>query len=93
MLATSKFNPPILEDGPGALGIAACIAFSPLLGPWYHKMGTNENELVKSLPGDDQAPHTNQETTRLIICYRQAYERTFGHVLICSGCSVTPPAS
>ena len=65
-MTEKNYNPTLLEEGFGALAIAACIVFSPLLRPWYRKWGATEAELVKPLPGDDKVPNPNQETTRAI---------------------------
>jgi hypothetical protein len=69
-----RFNPSIIEEGLGAVAIAACIVGSPLLRPWYRKWGATEAELKMSLPGDDLVPHPRLETTRAITIQAPAAE-------------------
>ena len=68
-MADQRFNPTIIQEGLGAVTIAACIVGSPLLRPWYRKWGATEAELKLSLPGDELVPGPRLETTRAIsIC-------------------------
>ena len=66
IIANSKFNPTIIEEGLGAVAIATTVLASPLLRPWYSKWGATESEVEKRLPGDEQVPHPNLENTRAI---------------------------
>jgi len=65
-MTTSKFNPTLVEEGLGAAAIAVTVLFSPLLRPWYSKWGASKAELEKSLPGDEQVPDPNLQSTRAI---------------------------
>ena len=65
-MADGKFNPSIVEEGLGALAIAGSILTSPLTRPWYSKWGATEAEVSMSLPGDDQVPDPELESTRAI---------------------------
>jgi hypothetical protein len=65
-LANNRFNPTLIEEGLGALAIPFCVLFSPLLRPWYSKWGATDEEVKKSLPGDEQVANPNMENTRAI---------------------------
>jgi hypothetical protein len=65
-METRNFNPTVIEEGLGALLIGACIAFRPLLRPWYSRWGAADDEVEKPLPGDDHVPQPNLQTTRAI---------------------------
>jgi hypothetical protein len=65
-MANTKFNPTIIEEGLGAVAIAATIVSSPLSRPWYSKWGATETEVNSSLPGDDQVPNPVLVSTRAI---------------------------
>jgi len=65
-MSNSKFNPTIIEEGLGAVAIAATIISSPLSRPWYSKWGATETEVKMSLPGDDQVPNPVLVSTRAI---------------------------
>jgi hypothetical protein len=65
-MTTNNFNPSIIEEGLGAAAIAGAILTSPLLRPWYSTWGASEAEVKKRLPGDDQVPDPNLESTRAI---------------------------
>jgi len=65
-MAGKTFNPTIIEEGLGAVSIAATIVISPLLRPWYRQWGATDEEVNISLPGDDLVPHPNLEATRAI---------------------------
>ena len=65
-MENGKFNPTIIEEGLGAVAIAATIVSSPLSRPWYSKWGATESEVNMSLPGDDQVPKPVLESTRAI---------------------------
>ena len=61
-----RFNPSIIEEGLGALAIAASILSSPLSRPWYSKWGATETEVSMSLPGDDPVTAPILTSTRAI---------------------------
>ena len=65
-MARNGYNPAIIEEVIGALAIAGCIITSPLIRSWYGSWGTTEEEVKKSLPGDEQVAHPNLESTRAI---------------------------
>lgn len=65
-MAKSKFNPTIIEESLGAVAIAGTILASPFLRPWYSRWGATEAEVKKRLPGDEQVPQPNLESTRAI---------------------------
>jgi hypothetical protein len=73
-MADNRFNPTIIEEGLGAVSIAACIMASPVFRPWYRKWGATEAEVKMSLPGDDLVPHPKLETTRAITIQAPAAE-------------------
>jgi hypothetical protein len=60
------FNPTLLEEGLGALSIAATIITSPLSRPWYSKWGATETEENLSLPGDELVPDPVLTANRVI---------------------------
>ncbi|MFL7892789.1 MAG: hypothetical protein ACK2UM_10190 [Anaerolineales bacterium] len=60
------YNPTIVEEGLGALAIAASIVSSPIIRPWYSKWGATKSEVSISLPGDDLVPNPVLESTRAI---------------------------
>jgi hypothetical protein len=63
-----------MEEGLGAVAIAACIVTSPILRPWYRKWGASAAEVNKSLPGDDLVPQPRLECTRAITIRAPAAE-------------------
>lgn len=65
-MADKSFNPTIIQEGLGAVGIAVTIVTSPLLRPWYRKWGATEAEEKMSLPGDDLVSTPKIEATRAI---------------------------
>jgi hypothetical protein len=65
-MTNSKFNPTLVEEGLGAVAIAACVVASPLLRPWYSKWGATKAEVSMSLPGDEMVPNPKVENTRAI---------------------------
>lgn len=65
-MANTQFNPTIIEEGLGAVAIAATIVSSPLSRPWYSKWGASGDEVEMSLPGDDQVPNPVLVSTRAI---------------------------
>ena len=73
-MTDKKFNPGIIEEGFGAIAIAASIVTSPLTRPWYSKWGATETEVNMSLPGDDIVPKPALETTRAITIQAPASE-------------------
>ena len=65
-MSDQNFNPTIIEEGLGAVSIATCIVASPLLRSWYRKWGASAQEVIMSLPGDEQVPNPRLESTRAI---------------------------
>jgi hypothetical protein len=65
-MTEKNYNPTIIEEGLGAVAIAASIVLSPLLRPWYSKWGATEDEVNISLPGDDLVPNPVLEANRAI---------------------------
>lgn len=65
-MSEKNFNPSILEEGLGALSIAACVVSSPVSRPWYSKWGATDTEVNMSLPGDELVPNPVLTTTRAI---------------------------
>lgn len=65
-MAENNFNPTILEEGLGAMSIAASVLLSPLLRPWYSKWGATDGEVAMPLPGDDLVPDPVLESNRVI---------------------------
>jgi hypothetical protein len=63
-MTNKKYNPTLLEEGFGAVTIAASIVLSPLLRPWYSQWGATEGEVKMSLPGDDLVTDPVLEATR-----------------------------
>lgn len=45
-----------LDNTLGALQVAGCLLFSPLLRSWYNHWGANDIEIQKTLPGDELVP-------------------------------------
>lgn len=60
------YNPTIVEEGLGALAIAASIVSSPIIRPWYSQWGATKSEVSMALPGDDLVPKPVLESTRAI---------------------------
>lgn len=56
----------VLDNAAGALGIAATVAFSPLLRPLYARWGATDEEVAAALPGDAIVPHPSLQSTRAI---------------------------
>ncbi len=73
-MTDKRFNPSLIEEGLGAVTIAACIVGSPLLRPWYCKWGASEAEVKMSLPGDELVPNPRLATTRAITIQAPADE-------------------
>lgn len=65
-MTEKKFNPSLLEEGFGAVSIAACVVSSPLSRPWYSKWGATDAEVQMSFPGDELVPNPVLATTRAI---------------------------
>ena len=53
----------IVDGLGGILAIAGTVVLSPLLAPWYRKWGAAQEEVQRSLPGDELAPHLRSELT------------------------------
>ena len=60
------FNPTLVEEGFGALAIAATIVASPLLRSWYGQWGATNTEAAKAMPGDEFVREPVLEATRAI---------------------------
>ena len=73
-MADRGFNPTIIEEGLGAVSIAACIVTSPLLRSWYRRWGASEQEVKMDLPGDEQVPNPRLASTRAITIQAPAVE-------------------
>lgn len=56
----------VIDNAAGALGIAATVAFSPLLRPLYSRWGATDAELAEALPGDAIVPTPSVHSTRAI---------------------------
>ena len=65
-MANKNFNPTIIEEGMGAVAIAATIVSSPISRSWYSKWGATEAEVDRSLPGDEFVPQPVLKSTRAI---------------------------
>lgn len=64
----------IFEGVAGAVAIAATILSSPLSGSWYRKWGATEEEVHRSLPGDELVPRVRSEITLAITIQASAEE-------------------
>ena len=63
-MADGKYSSRVIGEGVvGAAAIAATVLSSPLTRSWYHKWGATEEEVQRSLPGDDLVPHTKAGVT------------------------------
>jgi hypothetical protein len=56
----------VLEAFGGAVIIAACIFLRPLFKRWYSRWGTDGDESVMKLPGDEMVPHRRGGYTQAI---------------------------
>ena len=56
----------VLDNAAGAVGIAATVAFSPLLRPIYARWGATDDEVAEALPGDAVVPAPTLQSTRAI---------------------------
>ena len=65
-MPNNNFNPTIIEEGLGAVSIAACVLASPFLRSWYLKWGASPEEVNMPLPGDEQVPNPRLQSTRAI---------------------------
>ena len=61
-----NFNPTVIEEVVGAMGIALTVLASPLLRPWYSRWGATKTELAQTLPGDDVVRDPTMQDTRAI---------------------------
>jgi hypothetical protein len=52
--------------GASAVGSAALAAYALLIGPWHRRWGATDQEVARSMPGDDLVPDANFSTTRAI---------------------------
>jgi hypothetical protein len=53
----------VVEGIAGILAIGGTVLLSPLLAPWYRTWGATEEEVQRSLPGDDLVLHPASELT------------------------------
>ena len=65
-LANNRFNPTLLEEGIGAVGVVATVLGSLVLRPFYSRWGATQGEIDRSLPGDEIVPEPNMFSTRAI---------------------------
>jgi hypothetical protein len=61
-----NFNPTVVQEILGAIGIGANILLSPLTRPWYARWGSTPAEQRRALPGDDLVPSPRLVSTRAI---------------------------
>jgi hypothetical protein len=71
-MTKNNFNPNLLEEGLGAVAIAATIVSSPLSRSWYSKWGASEDEVLMPLPGDEFVPNPVLVSTRAITIHAPA---------------------
>lgn len=63
-MTDGKYSLKMIAEGiAGAAAIAATILLLPLTRPWYRKWGATEEEVGRSLPGDDLLPHKKTKMT------------------------------
>ena len=61
-MTARKNNPKVIGEGiTGAAAIAITILLSPLTRPWYRKWGATDEEVGRSLPGDELVPRARSE--------------------------------
>ncbi len=66
-MTNEKYTPRVIGQGiAGAAFVAANILLSPLTQRWYHKWGASDDELQRSLPGDELLPQAKSEITGAI---------------------------
>jgi proline iminopeptidase len=66
-MTARKNSPKVIGEGIiGAATIAATVLLSPLTRPWYCKWGATEEEVRRSLTGDEFVPHARSEMTLAI---------------------------
>ena len=63
---TQHLNPSVLEEGLGALAVAASLLSSPVSRLWYSHWGATAAEEALPLPGDELAPDATLISTRAI---------------------------
>lgn len=64
----------IAEGIAGAAAVAATILLSPVIRPWYRKWSATDEELHRSLPGDDLVSQPKLESTRAVTIHAPAAE-------------------
>ena len=64
-MANRRFKD-LIEGIPGAALIAACVLLRPLMRPWYSRWGATDEEVNRSLPGSEFAPHPKGGYTQAI---------------------------
>jgi hypothetical protein len=62
----------VAEALAGALIIAVCVIFRPLLRPWYSRWGATTVEVTMELPGDEHITHRRGGYTQAISIRAQA---------------------
>ena len=65
-MTNNIYNPPIYEEGLGALAIAGYVVTSPLTRAWYSRWGATDHEVEMHLPGDDIVLEPELTSTRAI---------------------------
>ena len=65
-MESRDFNPSLIEEFLAAFAIAGAVLTSPVSRRWYGRWGATDAEVEDRLPGDDQVPHPNLESTRAI---------------------------
>jgi hypothetical protein len=65
-MTKQRYNPSIIEEISGVPFILMCLAFSPLLRPWYSRWGATSAEVAMALPGDDLIAQPTIQSTRAI---------------------------
>ena len=63
---STQYNPTLIDEGLGALAIAATLVTSPLTRPWYGKWGATKAETEMALPGDELVKDPVLTSTRAI---------------------------
>lgn len=57
-----KNSPSVIEEGvAGVAAMAFTILLLPVIRPWCRKWGATDDEVQRSLPGDELAPHPGTE--------------------------------
>ena len=63
-MTDKKNSPRVIGEGiAGVLAIASTILLLPVTRSWYRKWGATDDEVQRSLPGDELVPHPKSEFT------------------------------